>query len=340
MGVRFRAATPALFVALVLAGGCSSSADEGAPDAGTSPTTPTTSPATTDASTPTTSTGAPSLSPPIAPAVEPFAETPHLEVGEADEADDVAIHDDGYVIGVSKNADGGLEVYDLEANRIQWLELGKTNNVDLRGSTVVSSNRSEERVDILSFEDGRLSFERSFPVPYNPYGICLYRDTVVVTANEARHVEQYSLTGRFLRSFPDITSQSEGCVADDERGVLYVGEEERGIWRFDADPDASPEGVLIDELNEHLEEDVEGLTLAGPFLIVSSQGSSTFPVYRDDEYIASFRVPDTDGVDGATGTDGIAAHVGLDLLVVHDANNADGATSNYKYVRLGDVFEG
>lgn len=276
----------------------------------------------------------------IAGGAAPFAETPDLVVGRGDEADDVAIHLDGYVIGVSKNEDGGLEVYDLAANRLQWLQLGETNNVDLRGNTVVSSNRSEERVDVLSFADGRLAYERSFPVPFDPYGICLYRDTVVVSANEAAHVEQYTLTGRHLRSFDDITSQSEGCVADEKRGLLYVAEEEKGIWKFDADPDARTNGTLIDGLGDHLEEDVEGLTMAEPFLIVSSQGNSTFAVYRRDTYVATFTIPETNEVDGATSTDGIAAEVGLDLLVVHDARNANGTTSNYKYVRLSDIFRG
>lgn len=331
MGVRCAAT---VLLVLLLAACSSSGGDEGSQGETLPPTTETSPPPTTTTA-PTTS---PQLGSSIAPEVRPFAETPDLKVGERDQADDTAIHPDGYVIGVSKNGDGGLEVYDLDANRLQWLQLGKTNNVDLRGSTVVSSNRSTEAVDVLSFEDGKLTHERSFPVPFIPYGICLYRDTIVVTANQAEHVEQYSMTGQLLRKLSGIESQSEGCVADEERGVLYVGEEERGIWKFAADPDASPEGTLVDGLSDHLEEDVEGLTLVGPYLVVSSQGDSTFAVYRDEEYLASFRVSDGDGIDGASATDGIAAHVGLDLLVVHDAKNEGGDSSNYKFVRLSDVF--
>lgn len=331
MGVRCAAT---VLLVLLLAACSSSGGDEGSQGETLPPTTETSPPPTTTTA-PTTS---PQLGSSIAPEVRPFAETPDLKVGERDQADDTAIHPDGYVIGVSKNGDGGLEVYDLDANRLQWLQLGKTNNVDLRGSTVVSSNRSTEAVDVLSFEDGKLTHERSFPVPFIPYGICLYRDTIVVTANQAEHVEQYSMTGQLLRKLSGIESQSEGCVADEEREVLYVGEEERGIWKFAADPDASPEGTLVDGLSDHLEEDVEGLTLVGPYLVVSSQGDSTFAVYRDEEYLASFRVSDGDGIDGASATDGIAAHVGLDLLVVHDAKNEGGDSSNYKFVRLSDVF--
>jgi 3-phytase len=276
----------------------------------------------------------------VARAAAPFAETPDLVAGRGDDADDVAIHPRGFVVGTSKNGDGGLEVYDLEAARLQWLELGETNNVDLRGGTVVSSNRSDDAVDVLAFDEGGLDHERSFPVPFEPYGICLYRDTVIVTASDGDRVEQYSLAGRRLRRLGSITSQSEGCVADEDRGILYVAEEDRGIWRFDADPDASPTGVLVDGVGPHLDSDVEGLTLAGPFLIASSQGDSTYAVYRDDEFVASFRIPETAEVDGADGTDGLAAEPGLDLLVVHDAENKGGRSSNYKYVRLSDVFRG
>jgi 3-phytase len=338
--VGVRCAATVLCVLLLAACSSSGGNEDGGAQAETSPPTDTSAPPTTTSPPTTTAPTTTSweLGSSIAPEVRPFAETPDLEVGERDQADDTAIHPDGYVIGVSKNGDGGLEVYDLDANRLQWLQLGKTNNVDLRGSTVVSSNRSTESVDVLTFENGKLTHERSFSVPFTPYGICLYRDTVVVTANEAEHVEQYSLTGDLLRDLSGIESQAEGCVADEERGVLYVGEEERGFWRFAADPDASPEGTLVDGLSDHLEEDVEGLTLVGPYLIVSSQGDSTFPVYRNEKYVASFRVVDADGIDGASVTDGIAADVGLDLLVVHDANNEGGDSSNYKYVRLSDVF--
>lgn len=336
MPVRAFVGVVVVSLALTAAVGCSSPSDE-ADETGPAPGTTETGPAPE-----TTETASPTIpaadSPRIAAFAAPFAETPDVVVGRGDDADDVAIHPSGFVIGVSKHADGGLEVYDLDADRLQWLQLGETNNVDLRGSTVVSSNRSDDAVDVLAFDGGSLVYERSFPVPFEPYGICLYRDTVVVTANGEGRVEQYSLAGERLRRFGDITSQAEGCVADDERGLLYVAEEERGIWRFDADADAGPTGTLVDGVGPHLEEDIEGLTLAGPFLIASSQGDATYAVYRDDEFVASFRIRATAEVDEASGTDGLAADAGLDLLVVHDAENADGRSSNYKYVRLSDVF--
>ena len=250
----------------------------------------------------------------------------------------MAIHASGYVIGTSKNDEGGLEVYDRNGRRLQWLQLGKTNNVDVRGSTVVSSNRTRNGVDVLSFKGGRLVFLRSFPVAFEPYGICLSGETVIVTASGAGRVEQYSLTGRPLRRLSGIESQSEGCVADDARGVIYVAEEERGIWRFGADAVAASAGTLIDTVQGNLAADVEGLALAKGHLIASSQGDDRFAVYRGDAFVGSFRIADKGNVDGASGTDGIDANEALNLLVVHDRENEGGKSSNYKYVRLGDLF--
>jgi 3-phytase len=270
--------------------------------------------------------------------VKPFAETPNLTIGSRDDADDVAIHPSGYVIGTNKNDDGGLEVYDRKARRIQWLQLGATNNVDLRGSTVVSSNRTRDTVDVLSFKGGRLALVRSFAVPFEPYGLCLSRDTVIVTANDAGRVEQYSLVGQRLRTLSGIESQSEGCVADDARGVLYVAEEDKGIWRFAADPQASSGGTLIDTVEGNLAADVEGLTIVKGHLIASSQGDSRFVIYKDDERVADFRIADGGGIDGAVGTDGIDASGALNLLVVHDSENEGGESSNYKFIRLSELF--
>jgi 3-phytase len=270
--------------------------------------------------------------------VRPFAETPSLVAGSGDEADDVAIHPSGYVIGTSKNDRGGLEVYDSRARRRQWLQLGQTNNVDLRGTTVVASNRSRDRVDVLSFKAGRLALVRSFSVPYEPYGVCLYRKTVVVTANGEGRVEQYSLGGRLLRRLSGIRSQAEGCVADDRRSVLYVAEEDRGIWRFEAAPTAGRSGSLIDDVERNLEPDVEGLTLVGRHLIASSQGDSSFAVYRDDRFLRRFRIAASGSIDAVTGTDGLDASARLRLLVVHDEDNTGGETSNYKFVRLGRLL--
>lgn len=318
-----------LFLAAGSISGCSSSQDRDETEAQSGASSPSTSPAQP----PQSRWDFPSV-------VRPFAETPTLTIGRGDDADDVAIHASGYVIGTNKNDEGGLEVYDRNGRRLQWLQLGETNNVDLRGSTVISSNRTRNGVDVLSFKAGTLVLLRSFPVAFEPYGICLSADTVIVTASDAGRVEQYSLTGKPLRRLSGIESQSEGCVADDDDGVIYVAEEERGIWRFAADAAASSAGTLIDTVQGNLAADVEGLTLVKGHLIASSQGDDRFAIYRGDEFVGGFRIADSGSIDGASGTDGIDANEALNLLVVHDSENEGGESSNYKYVRLSELFRG
>ena len=54
-----------------------------------------------------------------------------------------------------------------------------------------------------------------------------------------------------VRSF-DVGSQTEGMVADDQLGYLYVGEEDVGIWRYGAEPTDPADNAnrfLVDSTN-------------------------------------------------------------------------------------------
>jgi 3-phytase len=134
-------------------------------------------------------------------------------------------------------------------------------------------------------------------------------------------VEQYELfdTGKGAVNATkvrqiNVGTQLEGCVADDELGYLYVGEEEVGIWKYNAEPEANLERVKVDGVGSgNLVADVEGLTIAygtdgKGYLIASSQGNSTFAVYRregNNAYVKSFRIVAGDKIDRVTETDGI-----------------------------------
>lgn len=90
--------------------------------------------------------------------------------------------------------------------------------------------------------------------------------------------------GNKVRTF-QVSSQAEGCVADQETGALYVSEEDVGLWRFSAEEDGGNEGRLIAKVGEHgLAADCEGVTIyyaAGGkgYVILSSQGNNTFKIY-------------------------------------------------------------
>ena len=137
---------------------------------------------------------------------------------------------------------------------------------------------------------------------------------------------------------PGDGPQIEGLVVDADEEELYIGQEDVGVWKVDADLDDEPEMVdrvrqfgipavydpVSDECvegadpgygGEHITADTEGVTLfRGPsgrqYLIVSSQGDYTYSVYDtsdDDEWAGSFRVAPGTAADGSEETDGIAA---------------------------------
>jgi 3-phytase len=158
---------------------------------------------------------------------------------------------------------------------------------------------------------------------------------------------------------PGVGPQVEGMAVDVQRGVLYAGQEDVGIWRMSAGLDDKP--VRVDRVREfgvpgqfapesqecvqgldpgfggtHVSADVEGLTIyygrnGSGYLISSSQGDSTFAVYQRDgrnEFVGSFRVGADTSYDGSEHCDGAAVlNVGLGdrfpqgLLVVQDGEN-------------------
>lgn len=317
--------------------------------------------------------------------VHPAVETEPMP-NEGDSADDAAIwiHPSdpalSTVIGTDKK--GGLAVYDLSGRQLQYLEMGRLNNVDLRynfplgsehASILVASNRQGDTLAVFRVDPETRLVEditaRAIETGIDVYGLCLYHSAVsgryyAFVNGEDGEIQQWELfdagDGRvdasLVREFA-VGSQPEGCVADDEMGYLYVGEENVAIWRFDAEPGRPAEPVAIDRTGDegHLVADVEGLTLyytadGGGYLIASSQGSDDFVVYSREEqlqYIGRFEIEDSDAIDGTSNTDGIdVTNVALGaafpegLFVAQDGRNTDpDANQNFKFVPWGAIAQ-
>lgn len=305
------------------------------------------------------------------------AETPPVGTAARDAADDPAIWVDpndrtrGVIIGTDKQA--GLYVYDLAGKQLQFLPGGKPNNVDVREGfptasgpkvLVATSDRGRRGAGAaLFFLDPatlKLSFWAAVPIDLTePYGLCLARrgDAFLMIVNGTDGQVRQLRVAAGPDGKPQLTeerrfavaTQPEGCVADDARGRLYLGEEGRGVWRYDLGVTATP-GVLIAEApSQMLMPDVEGLALledgAATWLIASSQGDSAFAVWKvtdTDEalYYGRFSVVEGNGVDAVTGTDGVAAAGRLvggfpnGLIVVQDDvdTGPTGARQNFKLV--------
>jgi myo-inositol-hexaphosphate 3-phosphohydrolase len=151
-----------------------------------------------------------------------------------------------------------------------------------------------------------------------------------VTATMVRQLELPVPTGD-----PE-DSQAEGMVVDPQLGRVYVGMENFGVLRFNAEPDGGPAFTQILAVDDDLvQADVEGLTIYygsgdSGYLMVSSQGNNTFIVLDrvNNAYVGSFSVlanGSVDSVQESDGADVINVPLGpafpLGLLVVQDGDN-------------------
>ncbi|MCO8029331.1 phytase [Brevundimonas diminuta] len=322
------------------------------------------------------------------PAVVAVVET--APVGSpGDAADDPAIWADpanpanSLIIGTDKKA--GLNLYDMQGRVIQHLPDGKMNNVDLRegfmlgGQPVVlvtASDRTNKAVAIyrLDTEARRLINIADGVQPTgqgDPYGQCMYRSartgkTYVFINDSNGEKRQWELVdagnGKVravrVRDFA-FSSQVEGCVADDASGLLFVAEEDVGLWRLSAEPDGGSAMTMVARITENpaLKDDMEGVGLydlgdGRGYLVASSQGNDSYAVFRregDQAYMGSFIVV----ADGARGVDGVSETDGLDVtsrnlgpgfehgaVVAQDGRNVlPGENQNFKYVPWTSIAE-
>ncbi len=276
------------------------------------------------------------------------------------------------IIGTDKK--GGIAVYDLAGRELQYVPDGNLNNVDLRTgfplggeavTLVTASNRSSDSIAIYRVDPTTRLLENVAARTVRTltaYGACMYHSSVTGTYyyfgnSPAGEVEQWELfaTGsgqvdaRLVRDF-DVGTQTEGCVADDELGHFYIGEEDVGIWKYGAEPGAGTARTLVDTTcaGGQLTADVEGLTIAygargTGYLIASSQGDDTFVVYQRggaNAYVKQFEITAGSTVDGVSTTDGIdvtTRNLGpafpRGVFVAQDNNN-NGSNQNYKLVPL------
>jgi 3-phytase len=308
--------------------------------------------------------------------------------GSGDISDDSAIWVNQTAPGASvviadnkADAGGGIGVFDMRGKLVQFRADGKIGNVDLREGfrlegrdtiVVAANNRSDNTLSLWALEPttrtlasvGARSIATS--TGSDSYGLCLYHSMhsgklyAFVTPNGGGSIQQFELfdngkgmvDARSVRTLP-ISSITESCVADDDLGHLYVGQEDIAIWKYGAEPHAGAARSPVDMVGAgHLAADIEGMAIAygakgAGYLFVSSQGSSTLAVYDRagaNRFVRSFKVVANGTIDAVSGTDGLdvtSRSVGpgfeKGMLVVHDESNSGGATSNLKYVPLDQV---
>ncbi|HOB14767.1 MAG TPA: phytase [Novosphingobium sp.] len=306
--------------------------------------------------------------------VKARAETVPVGTMADDAADDPAIwlnrRDPSASLIVATDKKAGLYVYGLDGKVRHFVADGRLNNVDLidmgrAGVMVVASDRNDKAAARLRLY--RLDTVAAQLVPLavldggagEAYGLCLVRrgssfDAFSVLKDGLVAQVRVSLgktpAGTIVR-YVKVPTQTEGCVVDSRSETLYVGEEDVGIWAFDARARGPVVGRLAVKVDgTRLVADVEGLALArqgrkGGWLVASSQGDNAYSLYRlpDLEYAGRFRI-----AKGAFGsveeTDGIELKLGnfgpdypLGLFVAQDGMN-EPAAQNFKLVSWADVL--
>jgi 3-phytase len=318
----------------------------------------------------------PAMSPLPTASVKAKLETQPVATME-DAADDPAIWRNAanpvhsLIIGTDKRA--GVHVYDLQGRQVGSTPSPRLNNVDLRdvggsiGVLVAASDRqdlAQAQMALFRLDTSAKKLVPLVTLPVGPgeaYGMCLWQrasDKALfgfVVLKDGR-IDQVAIdlntaipSGKVVRSVK-LGTQSEGCVVDDRTGILYVAEEDVGLWKFDAAPDGANVPTAIAKADgKQIVMDAEGVALApigtdGGYVIVSSQGDNAYAVYKLPEanYVGRFRINDG-AIDGVQETDGIELMLGDfgpdfpgGLFVVQDGDNMP-ETQNFKFVDWAEI---
>ena len=272
------------------------------------------------------------------------------------------------VLGTNKR--WGLLSFNMRGEQVQSLPSGRINNVDLRQQVMLGGKKRDIAVATLRDNDSLAFYEIDAEGKLNEYpnqatnmldiyGMCLYQDadTLYVFANEksgriAQYRVDWQANGPSIALVRDIhtPSQVEGCVVDEAQHALFIGEEDKGIWRFNAKANGGAQGELIIKAEGDLVADVEGISLyqgatihgkKQDLLVVSSQGDNSYLLYQAQPpyaQLGKFRIGmNLNGmengretsIDGSSETDGLAVtHLSVGtgawqqgMLVVQDGHN-------------------
>ena len=203
------------------------------------------------------------------------------------------------ILGTDKaKVHGGLYVWDLEGNLLQYIPLNRPNNVDVRHNMQLSTGpvdiavvniREEQalRVYAIDPETRRLTDITTpdgikTPEIEEAGGVSLYRRPrdgamfVITSSDEgpsASMLYQYRLQddgsgrvkGTLVRTFAHnvILDKVEGLVVDDELGYIYASDEEFAVRKFYADPDLNRDDQITEfaPRDDGIRGDREGLAI-------------------------------------------------------------------------------
>ena len=222
------------------------------------------------------------------------------------------------IIGTDKDTDGGLYVYNLEGKIVnKVLEIKRPNNVDIayglilngkKTDIAVTTEREMNRIRIFSLPDLKPIDNGGIPVfdgeiERDPMGVALYtrpsdKAVFAVVGRKSGPTDNYlwqyklnddgsgNVKAEVIRKFGKYSAKKEieAIAVDNELGYLYYSDEQSGIRKYVADPDAKNNNELAFFGQKDFKADNEGIaiykkTATTGYILVSNQQDNTFNVY-------------------------------------------------------------
>lgn len=221
------------------------------------------------------------------------------------------------IIGTDKDTEGGLYVYNLEGKIVnKVLGIKRPNNVDIayglmingkKTDIAVTTEREMNSIRIFSLPDMKPLDNGGIPVfegevERDPMGVSLYTrpsDKAIFaivgrkTGPTDTYLWQYKLTdgsgivkAELVRKFGKFSGKKEieAIAVDNELGYIYYSDEQSGMRKYVADPDAKNNNELAFFGQKDFKDDNEGIaiykkTATTGYILVSNQQDNTFNVY-------------------------------------------------------------
>lgn len=254
------------------------------------------------------------------------------------------------IIGTDKDTDGALYAFDLSGKVVKRVgDIQRPNNVDiaygmmLNGKKIdiaVTTERQANKIRIFSLPDLTPIDNGGIEVfagetERDPMGIALYTrpsDHAIFAIVGRKsgpsdgYLWQYQLTdagnghigAKQVRKFGKYSGKKEieAIAVDNELGYVYYSDEQVGVRKYIADPEAKNDQELTLFAKTGFSEDHEGIAIYKTgektgYLLVSNQGSQTFMVYpregskgNANQYDLIAEIPvsamETDGADAVS----------------------------------------
>ena len=281
--------------------------------------------------------------------------------------------DKSLIIGTDKETDGALYVFDLDGNVIEEKTvrgLKRPNNVDveyglmLGGQQVdiaVATEREANSIRVYSLPDMKEIDNGGIEVfagtgQQAPMGVSLYKRPTdgavfaIVSRKEGpteNYLWQYLLEddgsgvvkGIVVRKFGNYSGvkEIESIAVDDQLGYVYYSDEQIGVRKYYADPDAPDADVQLGIIHtQDYLEDNEGISIyciddKTGYILVSDQSANRFRIYPREGKPAVIDEEDLEDSEPAQ------PHIHKLIKIVNvSTNNSDG--SDVTSVALGTKF--